>query len=50
MKKILITVNGKDKPGIIAKVSGLLFARGCNLESGDFKEANRLIDYIRYDL
>jgi glycine cleavage system transcriptional repressor len=32
MKKILITVNGKDKPGIIAKVSGLLFARGCNLE------------------
>ena len=32
MKKILITVSGKDKPGIIAKVSGLLFARGCNLE------------------
>jgi glycine cleavage system transcriptional repressor len=32
MKKILITVIGKDKPGIIAKVSGLLFARGCNLE------------------
>jgi len=31
MKKILITVSGKDKPGIIAKVSGLLFARGCNL-------------------
>lgn len=32
MKKILITVSGKDKPGIIAKVSGLLFARGANLE------------------
>lgn len=32
MKKILITVSGKDKPGIIAKVSGLLFARGCNIE------------------
>lgn len=32
MKKILITVSGKDQPGIIAKVSGLLFARGCNLE------------------
>lgn len=32
MKKILITVSGKDKPGIIAKISGLLFARGCNLE------------------
>jgi glycine cleavage system transcriptional repressor len=32
MKKILMTVSGKDKPGIIAKVSGLLFARGCNLE------------------
>lgn len=32
MKKILITVSGQDKPGIIAKVSGLLFARGCNLE------------------
>lgn len=28
----MITVSGKDKPGIIAKVSGLLFARGCNLE------------------
>ena len=32
MKKILITISGKDKSGIIAKVSGLLFARGCNLE------------------
>lgn len=32
MKKTLITVSGKDKPGIIAKVSGLLYARGCNLE------------------
>ncbi|MBU9888694.1 MAG: ACT domain-containing protein [Candidatus Omnitrophica bacterium] len=32
MKRILITVSGKDKPGIIAKVTGLLYARGCNLE------------------
>jgi glycine cleavage system transcriptional repressor len=32
MKKILITISGQDKPGIIAKVSGVLFARGCNLE------------------
>ena len=32
MKKIMITVSGQDKPGIIAKVSGLLYARGCNLE------------------
>jgi len=32
MKKILITISGKDKPGIIAKVSGVLFARKCNLE------------------
>ena len=32
MKKIMITVSGQDKPGIIAKVSGLSFARGCNLE------------------
>ena len=32
MKKVLITVSGKDQPGIIAKVSGLLYARGCNLE------------------
>jgi len=32
MKRILLTVSGKDKPGIIAKVTGLLYARGCNLE------------------
>ncbi len=32
MKKILITISGRDQPGIIAKVSGILFARGCNLE------------------
>ncbi|MFA5167096.1 MAG: ACT domain-containing protein [Candidatus Omnitrophota bacterium] len=32
MKRLLLTVSGKDRPGIIAKVSGLLFARGCNLE------------------
>jgi glycine cleavage system transcriptional repressor len=32
MKRLLLTISGKDKPGIIAKVSGLLFARGCNLE------------------
>lgn len=32
MKRILITVSGRDKPGIIAKVTGFLYARGCNLE------------------
>lgn len=32
MKRIIITISGKDQPGMIAKVSGLLFARGCNLE------------------
>ena len=32
MKRILLTVSGKDKPGIIGKVTGLLYARGCNLE------------------
>ena len=32
MKRILLTISGKDKPGIIAKVTGILFARGCNLE------------------
>lgn len=32
MKRILLTVSGKDRPGIIAKVTGLLYARGCNLE------------------
>lgn len=28
----LLTVAGKDKPGIIAKVTGFLFRHGCNLE------------------
>lgn len=32
MIRMLLMVTGKDRPGIIAKVSGLLSARGCNLE------------------
>lgn len=32
MKRLLLTISGKDKPGIIAKVSGLLFRKHCNLE------------------
>lgn len=28
----LLSVFGKDRPGIIAEVTGLLFERGCNLE------------------
>ena len=34
MKKILsiLTVLGKDRPGIIARVTGSLFRHGCNLE------------------
>jgi len=32
MKKLILTISGKDRPGIIAKVSGLLFRKGCNLE------------------
>ena len=34
MKKKLgmLTVIGKDRPGIIAQVSGILYRGGCNLE------------------
>lgn len=32
MKKILITINGTDRPGIISKVSEILYQRKCNLE------------------
>ncbi len=32
MDRVLVTISGKDKPGIIAKVTSLLFSRGCNLE------------------
>jgi glycine cleavage system transcriptional repressor len=32
MKRLLLTISGQDKPGIIAEVSGLLFRKGCNLE------------------
>lgn len=32
MKRILLIVSGKDKPGIISRVSGLLYDHGCNLE------------------
>ncbi len=31
-KKIIVTVYGEDKSGIIARVSEILFSRGCNLE------------------
>ncbi len=31
-KKALLTVFGKDRPGIIAKVTGILFEAKCNLE------------------
>jgi glycine cleavage system transcriptional repressor len=33
MKKIIITVIGPDKPGIIASVSDLLFSKDCNVEN-----------------
>lgn len=32
MERLLLTISGKDRPGIIARVSGLLFQHGCNLE------------------
>ena len=32
MSQAILTVIGKDKPGIIAKVTGILFKTGCNLE------------------
>lgn len=33
MKKIIISVLGKDRPGIIAAVSKILFERDCNIEN-----------------
>ncbi len=35
MKKVVISVLGQDRPGIIAAVSGLLFEEGCNIENVD---------------
>jgi glycine cleavage system transcriptional repressor len=32
MKQAILTVIGKDRRGIIAKVTGILYACGCNLE------------------
>jgi len=33
MKKVIITILGQDKPGILAKVSGFLFQLNCNIEN-----------------
>ncbi len=33
MKKVIITVIGPDRPGIIAGVSGVLFTHQCNIEN-----------------
>jgi glycine cleavage system transcriptional repressor len=33
MKKIIITVIGKDRPGIIASISEILFRNDCNIEN-----------------
>jgi glycine cleavage system transcriptional repressor len=33
MDKLIITVLGKDRPGIIASVTGSLYRLGCNLEN-----------------
>lgn len=32
MKKFVLSVIGKDKPGILAKISTILFTYGCNIE------------------
>jgi len=32
MKMMMITVMGKDRPGIIARITGILYAHGANLE------------------
>ena len=32
MKKIIVSVLGRDRPGIIATVSAVLFQNGCNIE------------------
>jgi len=33
MKKVIISVLGQDRPGIIAAVSGILFENDCNIEN-----------------
>jgi glycine cleavage system transcriptional repressor len=33
MKKVIITVTGPDRPGIIASISETLFKQGCNIEN-----------------
>ncbi|RLB93924.1 MAG: amino acid-binding protein [Deltaproteobacteria bacterium] len=33
MNKLIITVLGKDRPGIISKVSAILYENNCNLEN-----------------
>ena len=35
MKKLVISVLGSDRPGIIAAVSRILFEQGCNIENVD---------------
>lgn len=32
MKKIVVSVLGQDRPGIVASVSNILYAHGCNIE------------------
>lgn len=32
MNKFVLSVIGKDKPGILAKISTILFTHGCNIE------------------
>jgi glycine cleavage system transcriptional repressor len=33
MKKIIVTVLGHDRPGIVATVAGVLFEQSCNIEN-----------------
>ena len=35
MNKLIITVLGKDRPGIIAKITSILYALDCNLENAN---------------
>lgn len=32
MKKFVLSVIGQDKPGILARISTILFSHGCNIE------------------
>ena len=32
-RKVVISILGQDRPGIIARVSGVLFEQGCNVEN-----------------